>query len=164
MADSKISQLIQRTPNGQEYLEVIIPPFTAGTNRKVLLSDIIALVAAQNDLDLATTSTAGGTITLDMNSQVQRMFVGSTSFGTAKAIALSNDTDAFESAIALVFNLVLTLTNAAAVLTFPISFTMQDSRWNDVAHTFTPIGTGKHEFSATWDGTDWNLKATYPYS
>lgn len=40
MADARISELIQRTPNGQEFLEVIIPPFTSGTNRKVLLSDI----------------------------------------------------------------------------------------------------------------------------
>lgn len=111
-------------------------------------------------IDLATPSTAGGTITLDMVSQVQRMFVGSASFGTAKAIALSNTTNS------LVLNLVLTLTNVAAVLTFPSTFTMQasDTRWNDGAHTFTPSGTGKHEFSATWDGTDWNLKVTYPYA
>lgn len=44
MADSTISALIQRTPNGQEYFEVIIPPFTAGTNRKVLLSDLSAIL------------------------------------------------------------------------------------------------------------------------
>lgn len=160
MADLRISELLQRTPNGQEYFEVIIPPFTAGTNRKVLLSDIIALVIVGNDLDLATVSTAGATITLDMGGEKERMFVGSASFGTAKAIALSNDTNA------LVLNLVLTLTNVAAVLTFPTTFTMQvfDVRWNDGAHTFTPTATGKYEFSATWDGTDWNLKVTDVYS
>lgn len=43
MADLRISELIQRTPNGQEYIEVIIPPFTPGTNRKVLLSDLAAI-------------------------------------------------------------------------------------------------------------------------
>lgn len=41
MASLRISDFIQRTPDGQEYFEVIIPPFTPGTNRKVLLSDII---------------------------------------------------------------------------------------------------------------------------
>lgn len=41
MPNLKISQLIQRTPDGQEYFEVIIPPFTRGTNRKVLLSNLI---------------------------------------------------------------------------------------------------------------------------
>lgn len=45
MADARISELIQRTPNGQEFMEVIIPPFTAGTNRKVLLSDLAAILS-----------------------------------------------------------------------------------------------------------------------
>lgn len=42
--DQRISELIQRTPNGQEFFEVIIPPFTPGTNRKVLLSDLAAIL------------------------------------------------------------------------------------------------------------------------
>lgn len=42
-ADLKLSQLIQRTPDGTEFFEVIISPFTTGTNRKVLLSDLLAL-------------------------------------------------------------------------------------------------------------------------
>lgn len=40
MANLRISELIQRTPIGDEYFEVIISPFTPGTNRKVLLSDL----------------------------------------------------------------------------------------------------------------------------
>lgn len=43
MANLRISDLIQRTPDGTEFLEVIIPPFTSGTNRKVLLSDLVGL-------------------------------------------------------------------------------------------------------------------------
>lgn len=118
------------------------------------------VISGTSKIDLNIPSTAGGTITFDCNNQVERMFVGSASFGTAKAIALSND------GFALVINFVFTLTNVAAVLTFPSTFTMQaaDSRWADGAGTFTPQTTGKHEFSATWDGTDWNLKATTPYS
>lgn len=41
MANLKISDLIQRAPDGTEFLEVIIPPFTPGTNRRVLLSDLL---------------------------------------------------------------------------------------------------------------------------
>lgn len=153
MADNKkISELTAATLplNGADELEVL----QGGVNKRAPKS------AFGDVLDSATPSTTGATITLDMNSQFQRMFVGSASFAGAKAIALSNTTNA------LVLNLVLTLTNVAAVLTFPSTFTMQsvDSRWNDGAKTFTPSGVGKHEFSATWDGTDWNMKVTFPYS
>jgi len=111
-------------------------------------------------LSLEVPDTTGGTITEDCKNQQQCMFVGSASFAGPKTIAHANDTNT------LVKNSVYTLTNLAAVITFPTSYTMQanDSRWNNGAHTFTPAVVGKHEFSATWDGTDWNLKVTSPYS
>jgi len=41
MANLKLSELTQRTSvDGTEYTEVIISPFTPGTNRKVLLSNL----------------------------------------------------------------------------------------------------------------------------
>lgn len=161
MADLKITELPAATIPlaGSEKAEIV----QGGVNKQVDVSAFAGTSIAPYILDLATPSTAGGTITLDLNSQVQRMFVGSASFGTAKAIALSNTTNA------LVLNLKLNLTNLAAVITFPSSFTMQgtaDTRWNDGAHTFTPTGTGVHEFSATFNpvSTDWDLKVSYPYS
>lgn len=48
MANQRVSELIQRTPDGTEFLEVIIPPFTPGTNRKVLLQDLIDLVGDEH--------------------------------------------------------------------------------------------------------------------
>jgi len=45
MANLKLSQLTQTTPNGTEYIEVIISPFTPGTNRKVLLQDLIDIIS-----------------------------------------------------------------------------------------------------------------------
>lgn len=155
----RISEMIQRTPQGDEYLEVIIPPYTPGTNRKVYLQDILSMVTSSL-LTLETVDVSGGTITLDLNSIDQMMYVGSASFGTPKTIALSNATNG------LVIDFKFNLSNVAAVLTFPTSFTMQttDLRWNDGAHTFTPSATGKHEFSATFDGTDWDLKITNPYA
>lgn len=155
----RISEMLQRTPLGNEYLEVIIPPYTTGTNRKVYLQDILDMVASPL-MTLTTTDVSGGTITLDLESLDQKMYVGSTSFGTPKTIALSNATNG------LVIDFKFNLSNVAAVLSFPSSFTMQttDLRWNDGAHTFTPAATGLHEFSATFDGTDWHLKATNPYA
>lgn len=47
----KISELIQRTPIGDEYFEVIIPPFSPGTNRKVLLSDVVTYLVSTNELN-----------------------------------------------------------------------------------------------------------------
>lgn len=118
--------------------------------------------AGTNGLALVTADTSGGTITLNFAMEKERLFVGSASFATAKDIALSNDDNA------LVFSLTVTLTNAAAVLTFPSTFTMPNSdiRWNDSAHTFTiTAGTvGKYVFVATWDGTDWNMEATNPFA
>lgn len=158
--DKKITDLTAAGAlTGAEPVEVV----QGGVNKQSTTQGIANLATGSGAayvFDSTTPSTAGGTITLDMNSQKQRMFVGSASFGTAKAIALSNTTNS------LVLNLVLTLTNVAAVLTFPTTFTMQtiDTRWADGAHTFTPSSTGKHEFSATFDGTDWNMKVTYPYS
>lgn len=274
--DLRISALIQRTPDGTEFVEVIIPPFTPGTNRKVLLSALLALaggggtwgsitgtLSAQTDLytylrgtrtvtgagasvqtddnsliifnsatpfnftldqltantkiafqnigagvvtfingsgvtlsgeatlpaaigtefpsafvfyptattprisngnanrlSLETVDTTGGTVTLDFANKIERMFIGSASFATSKTIALSNDTNA------LVLNMVFTITNVAGTVVFPTTFTMQttDSRWTDGSHTFTPAVTGKYEFSAVWDGTDWNLKVTNAYA
>lgn len=48
MANLRLSELIQRAPDGTEFLEVIIPPFTAGTNRKVLLQDLIDLAGDEH--------------------------------------------------------------------------------------------------------------------
>lgn len=118
------------------------------------------IVSGKNKIDLATASTAAGTITLDCNGQVERVFVGSASFSSSKTVALSNDTNA------LVIDFIFTITNVAGTIDFPSTFTMQtsDSRWNDASHRFTPSLTGKHEFNAVWDGTDWLLSVTSIYA
>lgn len=112
-----------------------------------------------NGLASASADTSGATITLNFNSERERIFVGSASFGTAKAVTLSNETNG------LVMILFLNLTNVAAVLSFDTDFTMMasDGRWNDSAHTFTPQTTGLHKFSAVFNGTDWVMEASNPY-
>lgn len=68
--DLRVSQLIQRAPDGTEFLEVIIPPFTPGTNRRVLLSDLVAL--------------AGGAVT-SVNSQTGVVVLDATGVGADPA-------------------------------------------------------------------------------
>lgn len=103
-------------------------------------------------LDQASADTSGATITLNMNSQVQRSFVGSASFSAAKAIALSNTTNS------LCFNFVYTITNVTAVLTFPTEFQSKDPNWDSGANTWTPAEAGKYELGASYDGTNWIVK------
>lgn len=62
MANLKISQLTQRTPDGQEYIEVIIPPFGPGDNRKVLISDLFSVLAPDGWLVTGTTNLTGDTV------------------------------------------------------------------------------------------------------
>lgn len=61
MANARISELIQRAPDGTEFLEVIIPPFTPGTNRKVLLQDILDMAGAVDSVNGQT-----GVVVLDI--------------------------------------------------------------------------------------------------
>lgn len=108
--------------------------------------------------DSATPSTAGGTITLDMNSQIQRMHVGSASFAAPKTLALSNTTNS------LVFEFSFTITDVAATVTCPASFKMSDTNFNSGTDVWTPPLTGQYEMGGTWDGTNWLVKVAGPFN
>jgi len=114
-----------------------------------------ALDAKQNNLDSASASTAGGTITLDMNSLRQRLFVGSASFAAAKILALSNTTNA------LLFSFVFQVTNVAAVITMPADFIMADPFFD--GDDWTPAVIGVYELGGTWNGTGWVVKIAGPF-
>lgn len=107
-------------------------------------------------LDEVTASTAGATITLDLNSQKQRIFVGSASFSTAKTIAFSNSTNA------LVFNFTFNVANVAGVVTFPTSVLMADVNFD--GDDWTPPSTGVYEMGGTYDGTNWFVKIVGPFN
>lgn len=117
----------------------------------------VANLTAKYILDEATPSTASGTVTLDMNSQIQRMFVGSATFATSKTIALSNTTNA------LVFNFHFEVTNVAGTLVYPVGFLMADSNYNSGTRTWTPPSTGKYELGGSYDGTSWKIKIAGPF-
>jgi hypothetical protein len=157
MADKKITELPDASLplNDADLLEVV----QGGVNKKAPKSAVGDSVS--QDLTVATASTASGTITLDMDSDVQKMFVGSASFSTPKTMALSNTTNA------LVFTFLFTITDLAATLTWPSAFTMQevDARWNTTSNVFTATATGTLECSATtYDaGTTWRLKISHRY-
>jgi hypothetical protein len=116
-----------------------------------------ALAGKEPTLTSTSASTAGGTITLDMNSLTQRMFVGSASFATSKTLALSNATNA------LVFNFHFEITDVAATLVCPSSFLMGGPQWNTSTDTWTPPATGKYEMGGSYDGTNWKVKIVGPF-
>lgn len=106
--------------------------------------------------DRATPSTAGGTVTLDMNSQKSRMFVGSSSFATPKTFALSNETNGLQ------FQMNFEVTNVAAVITVPSDWLMADINFD--GSTWTPPEIGKYVFGGGFDGTDWYVNVAGPYN
>jgi hypothetical protein len=106
-------------------------------------------------LDLSSSSTAGGTITLDLDNKLQAMFDGSATFSTAKIIALSN------AANALLFNFFFEVTNVAAVLTFPGDWLKNATDFD--GSDWTPPSTGKYELAGSWNGTNWYIKIDGPF-
>lgn len=100
----------------------------------------------ENSLERVTVSTAGSTITMDMNGRRHRKFVGSASFSTPKTIALSNDT-AIEEIIFF-----FSVTDVNAELTMPSSFVMSDINFD--GSIWTPPATGKFMLGGSYDGTE----------
>lgn len=103
--------------------------------------------------------TTGATIPLNLNDLKQRMFVGSDPIAAPKVWALDNDSNA------LVFQNKFSLTGLHPQ-TMPASFKMQssDPRWNSGTKVWTPAAIGDYEASATFDGTNWNLKISDPFN
>ncbi len=103
-------------------------------------------------IDQASPSTAGGTITLDMNSQIQRSFVGSASFSGVKTIAMSNTTNS------MFFNFIFEVTNVAAVITVPADWLMSSDDFDGA--DWTPPEIGKYELGGSYDDVNnvWYVK------
>jgi hypothetical protein len=128
------------------------PTAAGGTNTTQIATTAFVQAAM---LSSATPSTTGGTITLDMNSQQQRMHVGSASFSSAKIIAMSNATNALQ------FQFIFEVTNVAAVLTVPSDWLMSSANFNGT--DWTPPGTGRYVFGGMFDGTNWYVNDGGPY-
>jgi len=119
-------------------------------------------VVAASGLDLVTTNTAGGTITLDMNNQTERMFKGSANIGAIKTWALSNNLVAL-----FIPSVKFTMTSLSAQ-TFPATFRMAtfDANWDNATKKWTPPDVGIYDMSATYDGIlsdEWFMKIQGPY-
>lgn len=106
--------------------------------------------------DVASSSTAGGTVTLDLNNQNVRGFYGSASFATPKTLALSNTTSAG------VFIVQLNVTNVAAVLTVPADWKMTDINFD--GSTWTPPQTGEYIFGGKLINSVWYVNVAGPYN
>jgi len=122
-------------------------------NMLIDLIDSLCLI-----LDIATVSTASGTIDFDFALKQARKFLGSASFATAKSITFSNATNAVE------FDFFFQITNVAAILTFPSSVIMNDVRWNTSGQTWEASEIGIYKASALFDGTNWIMDISNPYA
>lgn len=100
-----------------------------------------------SNIEIIAVNTTGGTITLPFGDEEEEIFVGMTSFATAKDIALTDTTNAKR------LNFSFNITNTAAVLTFPSDFAMNDVRWDSGTKEFTPDNTGVHRGVAIFDGS-----------
>ena len=118
----------------------------------------VANLTAKYILDQATPSTAGSTITLDCNSQIQRSHVGSATFSAPKTLALSNTTNA------MFFNFIFEVTNVAAVLTVPSDWLMSTDDFDGA--DWIPPATGKYELGGSFDDVNnvWYVKISGPFN
>lgn len=114
-----------------------------------------AAVAAASTLGSVSTSTAGATITLNMDSNIQRIHVGSATFATAKAVDMTNVSGS------LSFQFIFEVTSVAAVLTLPSDWLMTTLDFDGA--DWTPPATGKYVFGGSWNGTNWFVNAAGPY-
>lgn len=113
-------------------------------------------------IDQASVSTAGGTITLDLNSQIQRSFVGSATFSSAKVLALSNVLTT--AGVPVYFHFFFEITNVAAELTMPSDFLMSSSDFDGT--DWVPPAVGKYELGGSYDQTNdlWYVKVDGPFN
>lgn len=133
-----------------------VPTAAAGTNTTQAASTAFVQTALTTATVVsASTSTAGATITLDMDSKIQKIHVGSATFATAKVVAMSNTTNS------LSFQFIFEVTNVAAVLTVPADWLMSTPDFDGA--DWTPPATGKYVFGGSWNGTNWYVNAAGPY-
>lgn len=139
----------------------VAPTAAGGTNTTQLATTAFvtaAVAASTNIIDQVSTSVAGGTITLDMNSQKQRSHVGSATFSAAKIVAMSNTTGS------LFFNWIFEITSVSAVLTFPSDWLSSSPDFNGT--TWTPPTTGRFQFGGSFDDINnlWYISVGGPFA
>ena len=122
-------------------------------------SDVAMYSALVGYIDRLGVSTTDSTIVLDAGGFKQRVFVGLSSITANKTISVTN------TSMAIVLNFMFTL-SGTQTLTFPSNFRMQtaDTRWTAGSKLFTPTEAGTYEASMVFDGTNWNLKISTPFT
>lgn len=122
------------------------------------IADSFANLVSSFYLDAASIDTSGGTLTVNFASKAERLFYGSASFASAKAVALSNATNAKR------FEFGFQVTNLAAKLTFPSGFLMNDVNWEvSNPQEWEPPYLGKYIIKASLINADWFMTIDGPY-
>lgn len=150
-------------------LTVPLVKITSGSPgaNKVLTSDAdgdgswvtltIAGIDAKYVDDRVSVSTAGGTITLDLNSQQKRTFTGSAAFATSKTLAWSNITNETKGT-----EFHFEITNVDGTLVMPSEVIMSDSRFDGT--TWIATDTGKYLLFTSYDGTERKVGIKGPFN
>lgn len=132
MPNLRISELIQRAPDGTEFLEVIIPPFTPGTNRKVLLQDI---------LDMSDPAGSASTVATNLSNHISdtsaahaASSISNTPFGTLGGTDVQTAINELEAAKLQYINSAVALTDASTMDLTAIKHTLTTS---SATRTFT---------------------------
>jgi hypothetical protein len=109
-----------------------------------MLADFIGSPIGSSDVNV------GGTITLGLDNPYQ-IFKFQSGVSTPKTIAFSGSST-------FVFDIEIIISDIAAVLTWPSSVVMGDSRWIAGSKTWTAIEAGTYPGHAfTFDGTMWHV-------
>jgi hypothetical protein len=105
-------------------------------------------------------ATGGGIITLDLADTKQGLFVGDNPIGAGKTIVLANAGSAIR--LSFIFNI-----TGAYGLIFPAAWKMNpDPKWDNsgAAPVWTPIDAGQYQADASFDGANWNMIVSGPFS
>jgi hypothetical protein len=162
MASLRISELTEEvTPSSTDYVEIIVSPFTPGTNRKVQLGNLPA--SGSTDFSRHAAAVLAGTLTLDMDSEQVRNFDLTLTISSNFTIAFSNDTNMVEASLTLRVTGAITLTMPAAVQMQ--SYETINGRWNTSTNVLTLTGTTATRFLIEFydDGTAILTTASDPF-
>lgn len=141
MANQKISSM-NKVPTLTKAMKIALGELEPGVGNYATDPEQLGLTINPRK----TVSTAGATITLDLDGMPKAVFVGSASFATAKVLAVSNPTNAIE------LTFLYQITDLAGTLDLS-SFITNDALVS--SGIWTAFDIGRFRLKAFFDGTVW---------
>jgi hypothetical protein len=101
-------------------------------------------------------NTSGAAIVLDMNNLFDILLIGTVPITAPATISVSNDNNVKE------FYFMFEVDASLPALTMPADFFFDDANFS--AGVWTPPAAGLYEMHGVWDGTQWRIDMSGPYS